>query len=105
MTLAAMAWEDLADVRRPRFGVAPGHDRRALERPLLAARDPRADKEQPLGFQVTRAAGRGLGNTELPPSIRMSPGVSKGTSSLITSSTGCPALTMIMIFRGGESNT
>ena len=38
---------------------------------------------------------------ELPPSMRMSPGWRSGTSSSITSSTAAPALTMIMILRGG----
>ena len=49
--------EDRLDVR-PGLGIAARHDRRALERPLFAARDAGADKEQPLGFQVPGAAGR-----------------------------------------------
>ena len=39
-------------------------------------------------------------NSELPPSITMSPGSSSGTSSSMTSSTGLPALTMMMMTRG-----
>ena len=70
-----------------------------FERPFLAAGDARADEEQPLGLQswVRRVES---GKCELPPSMRMSPGSSSGTSSSMTSSTGGPALTMIMILRG-----
>ena len=49
--------EDRLDVR-PGVGVAAGHDRRALQGPLLAAGDAGADEKQPLGLQVAGAAGR-----------------------------------------------
>ena len=39
-------------------------------------------------------------NSELPPSIMMSPSSRNGISSLITASTGAPALTIISILRG-----
>ena len=48
--------EDRLDVR-PGVGVAPGHDRRPLQRPFLAPGDPRADEEDPLLLQGTGAPG------------------------------------------------
>ncbi len=86
--------------------VRPGHRRfppGMIEGP---ARAPSSPPETPvpmnripfsLRLRVRRVES---GKCELPPSIRMSPGSKSGTSSPMTSSTGAPALTMIMILRG-----
>ena len=69
---------------RPGCRIASRHDRRAFQRPLLAAGDTRADEVKALGFQVALVRRVESGKCEFPPSIRMSPGSSKGTNSSIT---------------------
>ena len=78
--------EDRLDVR-PRRRVAAGHDRRPLEGPSSPPETPVPMKSSPLAFE-RRVRRVESGKCELPPSIRMSPGSSSGTSSSITWSTG-----------------
>ena len=97
-TLAAMAWK-IGFTCGQAAGVAAGHDRRALQGPFLAAGDPRADEEQPLGFQVAGAPGR-VGKVRVAAVDQDVARLEQRHQLVDHVDRRRPALTMIMILRG-----
>ena len=81
---------DRAEDRRervPRRRAAAGHDGRTAQRAFFAAGDAGADEVQARGRQLVGCAGRCRAKSELPPSIRMSPGSRCGRRCAMTLST------------------
>ena len=100
-TLAAIAWK-IGLTCGQAVGIAARHDRRALEGPFLAARDARADKEQPLAFRVPGAPGR-VGEMRVAAVDQDVARLEQRDQLVDHVVDGRPALTMIMILRGGLS--